>query len=81
MAAYEQMIHDKLTSMFDDGQRSGDWGTCWQRVSQLVNTEKERSFKNGVRWAKQNRVGRFPVKYQVQRGNDEVVNEEIEAQA
>lgn len=78
MAAYQQIIKSKLTSIFEESQRSGDWAACWLRVNQLVTNESDRSFRNGIRWAKQNRVGRFPVQYQVDRGNDDVVQEEVE---
>lgn len=78
MTAYNQFIQNKLTSIFEESRKSGDWQACWQRVSHLVLEESNRSFKNGISWAKRHRVGRFPVQYQAQHGNDEVVQEEVE---
>ncbi len=80
MAAYQQIIKSKLTSIFEESRKTGDWAACWLRVNQLVTMESDRSFKNGIRWAKRNRIGRFPVQYPLQRVNDDVVEEEIEVQ-
>lgn len=53
MTDYQNKVAEKVTQIFKESAKRSDWDGCHDKVVELLIEELGKSFRNGVRWARQ----------------------------
>jgi len=50
MNRYQQKVIDSVDRIFNEAAKQDDWKTCYEQVTEFIETQLSRSFWNGVKW-------------------------------